>query len=76
MNAADASSLVTLKEAADALGVRPATLRWQANLRRDGFRSESSLPARLEIFKIQGGRDWLIPRAALERELVRRRGGR
>jgi len=63
---------LTLIEAAAALGVTPGRLRWAANHRRNGDASEAALAGRLEIQKLPGGRDWLVPRPALEAELARR----
>ena len=63
---------VTLAEASRELRTIPANgLRTAARNRRDGLASERALAARLGMRRI--GRDWLIPRAALEAEVARRR---
>jgi hypothetical protein len=61
--------IVTLIEAADALGVTADSLRQAAN-RRLGDASGHALAARLGVARI--GRDWLIPRDRLLAELERR----
>jgi hypothetical protein len=63
--------VVTLREAAAALGITAQTLKQSANNRRNGFASDRALAGRLGIVK--PGRDWLVPRSNLERELERRR---
>jgi hypothetical protein len=63
---------VTLIEAADALGITADRLRHAANDRRDGIASNNALAGRLGIFRLAGGRDWMIPREALLAEIARR----
>jgi hypothetical protein len=60
---------VTLIEAAEAMGVTTARLRHSMV---DGPDEGGALARRLGMFKLAGGRDWLIPRERLLAELDRR----
>lgn len=62
----DEQPLLTLREAAARLGVKPATLRQQAQGERNGFEGPSPRARRLRARKL--GRDWFVDRVAVERE--------
>lgn len=60
---------VTLIEAAEAMGITTSRLRHSMV---DGPDEGYALARRLGMFKLAGGRDWLIPRERLLAELARR----
>lgn len=62
----DDRPLLTLREAADLLGVKAVTLREGAQAERNGRDGPSPRLRRLGVVKL--GRDWFVDRAAVERE--------
>lgn len=65
---------LTLREAAARLGVKPSTLRQQAQDEWNGSPGPSARARRLGVVKL--GRDWFVDRVAVEREVARADGAR
>lgn len=70
----DARPYLTLREAAVRLGVKPSTLRQQAQHEWNSYPGPSARARRIGVVKL--GRDWFVDRVAVEREVARAAGAR